>query len=168
MTAKAYASSDVFSTEELATTMSPYAKPIIDDGKLVRLWREKLTRKYTKLPGIHDLHDFVIVCHLVTGNAAMKVRQQHYQGSFEPASLKFSQMFNLGYWQSQRLIRTTKSAEKLGHCQHPSLIIYVKCVLTSFLRTGILHLYANTHALVNLPFLLYALWLSDLSANLKG
>ena len=35
MTAKAYASSDVFSTEELATTMSPYAKPSVDDGKLV-------------------------------------------------------------------------------------------------------------------------------------
>ena len=62
MTAKAYASSDVFSTEELATTMSPYAKPIVDDGKLVCLWREKLTSKHTKLPGICDLHNFVYNC----------------------------------------------------------------------------------------------------------
>ena len=73
MTAKAYASSDVFSTEELATTMSPYARPIVDDGKLVSLWREKLTSKYTKLSGICDLHNFVIVRHLVTGNAVTKV-----------------------------------------------------------------------------------------------
>jgi len=86
--AKAYTSSDVFTTQELATMMSSHAVALVDDGKLVCTWREVLGNKYSKMPGIRDLHDFVIVRHLITGSAMIKVRQHCYQGTFQPGTLK--------------------------------------------------------------------------------
>ncbi len=75
-TAKVYVSSDVFTTEELANIMSPYATPLVDDGEVVYRWREVLIKKYSKLPGIRELHDFITVRHLATGAATMRVWQQ--------------------------------------------------------------------------------------------
>ena len=59
-TAKAYSSTDVFTTQELASVMSESEaiSCLIDDGSLVKPWREKLSEKYTKLPGIRVMHDF--------------------------------------------------------------------------------------------------------------
>jgi len=70
--AKAYTSSDVFTTQELATMMSPHAVALVDNGKLVCALREVLGNKYSKMPGIRDLTDFVIVQHLITGRAMIK------------------------------------------------------------------------------------------------
>ena len=33
----------------------------IDHGGIVRMWREKVGEKYTSLPGIRELHDFVTI-----------------------------------------------------------------------------------------------------------
>ena len=67
--------------------MSPFAQTMVDNGSLVFMWREELEKKYSKMPGIRELHDFIAVQHLQTGNALMKVRQQCYGGPFHPAKL---------------------------------------------------------------------------------
>ena len=67
-TAKAYNSSDVFTTRELPDVMSqsPSVTCLVDNGKLLKPWRDKLSAKYSKLPGIRSLHDFITVRHPVT------------------------------------------------------------------------------------------------------
>ena len=87
-TAKAYNESDVFTTEELAQVMSAHATIIIDDGHRVLTWRENIPSKYSKLPGIQELHDFIIVKQPDAGIAAMKVRERCYEGSIHPSPLK--------------------------------------------------------------------------------
>ena len=56
--AQSYNRSDVFNTDDI----SPYAEVILDDGTLVGGWREVFSQKYSKLPGIRELHDFIL-CH---------------------------------------------------------------------------------------------------------
>ena len=50
----------MFTTQELSEIVSALATAVVDDGRLVCNWRDKLT-KYTKLPGIRSLHDFLFV-----------------------------------------------------------------------------------------------------------
>ena len=52
--------SDVFTTEELGEIVGRYASVVIDDGEKVYQWRNAL-EKYSALPGIRDLHDFISV-----------------------------------------------------------------------------------------------------------
>ena len=56
--AQTYNRSDVFTTDELREIAALYASVITDDGSIVCDWRNVLT-KYSKLPGIRSLHDFV-------------------------------------------------------------------------------------------------------------
>lgn len=58
------------------------------EGEIVKHWREQLGQKFTKLPGIRSLHDFVTVRHLISGEVIMRVRQLCYTGSFEPTKMK--------------------------------------------------------------------------------
>ena len=51
-------------------------------------WRENIPSKYSKLPGIQELHDFIIVKQPDAGIAAMKVRERCYEGSIRPSPLK--------------------------------------------------------------------------------
>ena len=60
----------------------------IDDGTLVFPWRERIEQKYTKLPGIRSLHDFVAVRHPETGKAFMTIREYSYGGPTKPAPIK--------------------------------------------------------------------------------
>ena len=57
--AKSYNRSDVFNTQDLRNIISPHASVYVDDGEIVSDWRANLC-KYSKLPGIRRLHDFVI------------------------------------------------------------------------------------------------------------
>ena len=50
--------SDVFTTAELGQIAAQYASVEIDDGEKVYQWRNQL-EKYSNLPGIRNLHDFV-------------------------------------------------------------------------------------------------------------
>ena len=68
--------------------MSAHATVIVDDGHRVLIWRDKLPSKYSKLPGIQELHDFVIVKHPDTAIATMKVRERCYEGNTHPSPLK--------------------------------------------------------------------------------
>ena len=58
------------------------------DGNIVRQWREKLGHKFTKLPGICSLHDFVTVKHILTGEVIMRVRELCYTGTFDSSKMK--------------------------------------------------------------------------------
>ena len=55
--------SDVFNTQELLDVMCQSEKisGVIVTGDFIRNWREKISQKYSKLPGIRNLHDFLIV-----------------------------------------------------------------------------------------------------------
>ena len=81
--AKSYNRSDVFNTDELKDVISPFAEVIVDDGALVCAWRDILSKKYSKLPGIQKLHDFIYVKNPVTSRVVAKVRELCYTGSFE-------------------------------------------------------------------------------------
>ena len=84
--AQSYNRSDVFTTEELQQIVSQHAHPIVDDGNVVCDWRSVLT-KYTKLPGIRSLHDFVFVKNAVNNTVVAKVRQTCFSGRFENTTM---------------------------------------------------------------------------------
>jgi len=75
-TTKAYNASDVFNTQGLLHVMSQYDKisGIIVGGDSILNWRNKVSQKYSKLPGISELHDFLIVRNPTKNNAMMLVR----------------------------------------------------------------------------------------------
>ena len=56
--AQSYNRSDVFTTLELKEVISQYAEVVVDNGEIVCDWRSPMT-KYSKLPGICSLHDFI-------------------------------------------------------------------------------------------------------------
>ena len=80
---KGYATANVFTTAELAAVMSqsPDITTVIDNGNLVYPWRDRLSVKYTKLPGIRDLHDFILVRNPITNHSMMSVRKLCYSGA---------------------------------------------------------------------------------------
>ena len=46
-------------------------------------WRDMLSKKYSKQPGIHKLHDFIYVKNPETSGVVAKVRELCYTSSFE-------------------------------------------------------------------------------------
>ena len=79
--AKTYNRSDVFTTEELGSIASQYATVTIDEGAIVCDWRAVL-KKYSKLPGIRKLHDFIFMMNPVTNKVIAKVCDNCFQGRF--------------------------------------------------------------------------------------
>ena len=77
-----YNQSDIFNVDDLATVAGMHVT-IDADGNIVRQWREKLEHKFTKLPGIRSLHDFVTVKHILTGEVIMHVRELCYTGTLQ-------------------------------------------------------------------------------------
>ena len=71
-----------FHTNELKDIISDYAEVIVDDGTLVCDWREILSEKYSKIPGIWQLHDFIFVKHPTTLCVVARVQELCYTGSF--------------------------------------------------------------------------------------
>ena len=84
--AQSYNRSDVFNTEELKDVISLYAEVLVDDGTIVGDWRNTLSKKYSKLPGIRELHDFIYVKNPVTSTVVAKVRELCYTGSFKQST----------------------------------------------------------------------------------
>ena len=84
--AQTYNRSDVFNTEELGDIVSRYAKVTIADGTMVYDWRSVLS-KYSKLPGIRSLRDFLFVKHAVTNQLVTKVRDNCYEGAFKDSPI---------------------------------------------------------------------------------
>lgn len=86
-TARTFYSSDVFNEKELSAVVSRIATVVTDSGKIVRSWREVVGEKYTNLPGIRDLHDFLALRN-PGQNAIMKVRQKCYSGALVDTPMK--------------------------------------------------------------------------------
>lgn len=84
--AQSYNRSDIFNTAELASCIERYADIVIDKGEIVHTWRDSLI-KYTKLPGIRSLHDFVIVRNPVSSKAVIHVRDYCHEGSIRDAPI---------------------------------------------------------------------------------
>lgn len=84
--AQTYNRSDVFNTEELGDIVSRYANVTIANGTMVYDWRTLLS-KYSKLPGIRNLHDFLFVKHAVTKQLVAKVRENCYEGAFNDSPI---------------------------------------------------------------------------------
>lgn len=85
--AKSYNQSDVFTTEELGDIIRRYATVTVDDGSLVCDWREPLSKKYSKFPGIRSQHDFVFAKNILTGQVISRTRPYCYTGSFTIATI---------------------------------------------------------------------------------
>ena len=113
-----YNRSDVFNVDDLATIAGMHANVIIDaDGTIVRQWREKFGRKFTKLPGIRALHDFVIVKHILSGDVIMRVRQLCYTGSFESTKMRLAQEVKPWMPFLKRLVHTRQQISTMHY--HP-------------------------------------------------
>ena len=68
---------------ELKGLISPYANVLIDERDIVQDWRSLNTTKYSKIPGIRSLHDFMYVPHPVTSAVVARVRKSCHSGPFE-------------------------------------------------------------------------------------
>ena len=92
VTAKSYNSAYVFNTQELAQVLaqSENVTVVLEDGRLIQNWREKVIVKYSKLPGICDLHDFIIVRSPDTGSATMLVHNNCYGGTASKSTMKLN------------------------------------------------------------------------------
>ena len=92
VTAKSYNAADVFNSQELTQVMSQSENitAVLENGRLIQNWREKVTIKYSKLPGIRDLHDFVMVRSPETGSATMLVRDYCYGGAVQKSTMKIN------------------------------------------------------------------------------
>ena len=83
--ARSYNRSDVFTTEELKEVISPYAEVIIDEGAIVCDWRNPLAKKFSKLPGIRTLHDFIFTTN--GSSVEAKERKLWHTGQYEKSAL---------------------------------------------------------------------------------
>ena len=61
MIGSAYKREDVFTIDELKALCDQSATTFIEDGQQVLTWRESLGEKYSDLPGVRKLHDFLVV-----------------------------------------------------------------------------------------------------------
>lgn len=84
--ARTYNRTDVFTTEELKEVISSYAAVVIDKGEIVHDWRSPLTQKFSKLPGIRSLHDFIYVLHPITSKVVARTRRLCHTGLFQNSS----------------------------------------------------------------------------------
>ena len=85
--AQSFNHSDVFTAEELAGIVEPYAIVVIDSGDIVTQWRAALD-KYTKMPGIRGLHDFVFAKNPSTGDTMVRVHELCYDGPLKDSTIK--------------------------------------------------------------------------------
>ncbi len=83
----AYKREDVFSIHELKTICDQSATTFIEDGQHVLTWRDSLGDKYSDLPGVHKLHDFLVV-KVHNGNVVMKMRENCFAGEWKDSPLR--------------------------------------------------------------------------------
>ena len=88
-TARDFYASDVFNESEFIAVVEQHASTVFDDGRIVRAWRENVTNKYSNLPGIRDLHDFLALRNQ-REDAVMKVRASCYTRLLKNTPMKVS------------------------------------------------------------------------------
>ena len=81
-----YNRSDVFNEEELLAIYQGFGTAYLEDGANVTTWRKALEKKYSDLPGVRKIHNFLIVR---TGDdVVMKVRSSCHTGTLDNSSLR--------------------------------------------------------------------------------
>ena len=90
--AKSYYKSDVFNETDLQLVVEQFSFVMIDNGGIVRTWREKVGEKYSNLPGIRDLHDFLTIA-VPPNKIVMKVCEKCYSGSLRDSPTKVKKDF---------------------------------------------------------------------------
>ena len=98
--AQTYNRSDVFCTEDLKQVIAAHAEVVVDEGEIVHDWWTNLT-KYSKLPGICSLHDFVFTVSASTnwcaklGNYATLVPLTMLQFMYKQAEVNLRMSFQI-------------------------------------------------------------------------
>ena len=90
--AKSYYKSDVFNETDLQLVVEQFGRVMTDSGGIVRMWREKVSEKYSNLPGIRDLHDFLTTA-VPPNKIVMKVREKCYSGTLRNSTTKVKKGF---------------------------------------------------------------------------
>ena len=90
--AKSYYKSDVFNETDLQLIVEQFSVVVIDNGRIVRTWREKVGAKYSNLPGIRHLHDFAAIA-VPPNKIVMKVREKCYSGALRDSPTKVKKDF---------------------------------------------------------------------------
>ena len=125
LTARDFYASAVFNESELIAVMERHASVVLDSGRIVRAWRETVTKKYSKLQGIRALHDFIALRNRGE-DAVMKVRDSCYTGILKNTPMKFSKGMSPsdvaipGVGQSYYALKVVKelSENKQSHLNH--------------------------------------------------
>ena len=78
LTANAYNKADVFNIEELQNICQRFGATTIAEGADIGDWRSMLALKYSDLPGLRKMHDFLIIRN--NDNVIMKVRKSCHVG----------------------------------------------------------------------------------------
>ena len=89
LTARDSYASNVFNERELVAVMEQHASVVIDSGRIVRVWRKTVAKKYSNLPGIRGLHDFLAPRNSGQG-AVMKIRESCYTGTLKDTPMKIT------------------------------------------------------------------------------
>jgi hypothetical protein len=88
ITGSAYKSSDVFNINDLNQICGLAASStFIEDGSGLQNWRDFLGEKYSALPGVRKLHDFLIV-RMHDDKVMMKVRERIFGGVWTSSPLR--------------------------------------------------------------------------------
>jgi len=82
----AYKAADVFTINDLNEICAQSATAHIENGGDVFTWRNYLGLKYSDLPGVRKLHDFLVV-KTNTGEVVMKVREWCFSGEWKRSPL---------------------------------------------------------------------------------
>ena len=142
--ARAYYSSDIFNEKELCTVVGRHATVIMDNGRIVRSWREVVSEKYSNLPGIRDLHDFLALRN-PGFSAIMKVRETCYTGTLVDTPMRIIDASRIvlptisdSYYELKGLKSFQKARGK----------IYIKCAPTLYTVNNFIHS-EQCHELLN-------------------
>ena len=139
-----YNKSDVFNTEELKDIIALYADVVIDDGSIVCDWRNAMS-KYSKLPGIRSLHDFIYMKHSATNYVVAKVRKNCATGSFENSTIHVNKDHDWNTLSQIQILIITTFWERQEISVHPNLSISNKCQKNLFLLAVIFLLLLLDH-----------------------
>jgi hypothetical protein len=115
LTGNEYNRSDVFTAEELLQICQKFSTASIATGSSIFDWRSAMAKKYSDLPGVRKMHDFLIV-RSINDRVVMKVRASCHSGNAIESPLRVVDSSQTGsptgcYDDHTRPI----AAEKLGH-----------------------------------------------------
>ena len=129
--AKSYYKSDVFNETELQLIMEQFSHVVIDNGGIVRTWREIVVEKYSSLPGIRNLHDFIAVA-VPPNKIVMKVRAKCYSGPLHDSPTRVEKDF---VGRDSCIPRVTNSYKARGNLRTPtdSKLVNLEQILANFI-----------------------------------